>query len=141
MRPITLITHEPPCSCSKNMINKLFFLSVHKTRVVSLQFCLQYLVKYLYYKSRCLCVCHYRNVPTLTTVFPHIVSSLEQFPLLEQFPHVRKLFNFSLHKGNESLKVSSLDEFKKEQLPRQLYEEIRQSSNFEAMGTYGFFMT
>ena len=43
MRPITLITHEPPCSCSKNMINKLFFLSVHKTRVVSLQFCLQYL--------------------------------------------------------------------------------------------------
>ena len=30
------------------------------------------------------------------TVFPHIVSSHEQFPLLEQFPHlVRKLFKFS----------------------------------------------
>ena len=34
------------------------------------------------------------------TVFPQIVSSLEQFPLLEQFPHlVRKLFKFSLNKG------------------------------------------
>ena len=34
-----------------------------------------------------------------STVFPHIVSSLELFPLLEQFPYlVRKLFKFSLHK-------------------------------------------
>ena len=34
------------------------------------------------------------------TVFPHIVSSLEKFPLLEEFPDlVRKLFKFSLHKG------------------------------------------
>ena len=62
--------------------------------------------------------------------YPHIVSSLEQFPLLEQFPHlVRKLFSFHYIRENLMRKlyeIFKLLSIQNEQLPRQLYEEIRQ---------------